>query len=296
MYMYRIVGLMGLVFSVFFAAYTAYAFEVTGLSTPESFIVDSETGNYFISNINGDPTGKDNNGFITKLDKTGKIVALKFVEGGKDGVTLHAPKGLDVMGNVLYVSDIDAVRGFDKETGKLLHNIDLKGMGALFVNDLTHDDQGNLYASDTAVFVGENASGAIFKIETKNQHKATVFVRDAALGAPNGLVIHPRTKRLLANTWGAGKILEITPEGRIKTFMEDPAWKDLDGLDYDNSGNLYTSSFTGGIIYKILPDMKVSIVKSGLTTPADINMDRKNNQLLIPSFDGNTASTLAIGQ
>src|SRR3972149_5241500 len=96
----------------------AYAFEVKGLRTPESFIVDPSTGAYFMSNIDGKPTQKDNNGFITKLDKTGKIIKLKFVEGGKKGVTLHAPKGLAVIDSILYATDIDFVRGFDKETGE----------------------------------------------------------------------------------------------------------------------------------------------------------------------------------
>ena len=291
----KISGFIGLVLGLLLPAHAALAFDVIGLATPESFIVDPATGIYYISNINGSPTEKDNNGFIAKLDKTGKITALKFIEGGRGGVTLHAPKGLDIIGDVLYASDIDAVRGFDKSTGKLLQNVDLKGMGALFLNDLTHDDQGNLYVSDTTMFVDPKAVPTIFKIETQNQHKASILVRDAALIGPNGLIVHPRTKRLLADTWSTGKILEIGPDGKIKTFVEDPAWKDLDGLDYDHAGNLYTSSFTGGTIYKITPDLKVTIVKSGLNSPADINLNRKDNMILMPSFNGNTAATIPLG-
>jgi sugar lactone lactonase YvrE len=221
---------------------------------------------------------------------------LKFVEAGRDGVTLHAPKGLAVIGKTLYVTDIDAVRGFDKETGKLLQTIDLKGLGALFLNDLTADDQGNLFVSDTTVFVDAKAIPTIFKIDTKNQHHASVLVRDEALGPPNGLVIHPKTKRLLANTWGVGKIVEIGPDGKITTLAQDPSWKDLDGLDYDNAGNIYISSFTGGTIYRLAPTGVVSEIKTGLKTPADINVDRKAGQILIPSFEGNAASTLDIGK
>jgi sugar lactone lactonase YvrE len=276
-----------------FFPFPSGAFEVTGLATPESFIVDPTTGEYYISNINGAPTDRDNNGFITKLDKTGKVIALKFVEGGKEVVPLHAPKGLAIIGDVLYVTDIDAVRGFDTSSGKLRHSMDLKSLGALFLNDLIHDEQGNLYASDTTVFVNSEAPGTIFKIETKIQHKASVFVRDAAVGAPNGLTFHPKTKRLLANTWGEGRIIEITPEGRINTLVQDPSWKDLDGLDFDQAGNLYVASFTGGTLYRISPDLKVSVIKTGLTTPADVNMDRKNNLLLVPSFNGHTAMTLS---
>jgi sugar lactone lactonase YvrE len=288
-------GLIGWVLTLFVTVAIAQAFEVTGLSTPESFIVDPETGDYYISNVNGEPTGRDNNGFITKLDKTGKVVALKFIEGSKRGVTLDAPKGLDVIGDSLYVTDVDVVHVFNKGTGNLVGGVEFRSLGARFLNDLTHDDQGNLYVSDTAVFVDAKAPGTIFKIETKNEHKASVLVRDPALGAPNGLAIHPKTKRLLANTWGDGKILEITPEGRINTLVQDPAWKDLDGLDYDNAGNLYTASFTGGTIYKIASDKKIQAIKSDLTTPADINLDRKGGMILVPSFNGNTAMTFSIG-
>lgn len=294
--MNRTLGLIGSILSLFFFVCAAQAFKVSGLATPESMIVDPDTGNYYISNINGSPSEKDNNGFITKLDKNGKVIALKFIEGSTPGVTLHAPKGLSIIGSVLYVSDIDTVRGFDKESGKLLHNVDLKGIGGLFLNDLTNDEQGNLYVSDTAVFVDPKAPGTIFKIDTKDQHKASILVRDAALGPPNGLVIHPKTKLLLANTWGAGRIIEITQDGKFRTFTEDPAWKDLDGLDYDSMGNLYISSFTGGIIYRITPDLKFNSVKSGLTSPADINIDRKGNMILVPSFNGNSAMTIPIGK
>src|SRR5438067_13900188 len=82
----------------------AGALQVTGLKNPAGFIVDPATGAYFISNENGGPSERDNNGFITKLDETGKIVKLKFIEGGASGVTLHAPKGLAILGKTLYVS------------------------------------------------------------------------------------------------------------------------------------------------------------------------------------------------
>ena len=280
----------------FLTVVPAQAFEVTGLATPESFIVDSQTGHYYISNINGEPAGRDNNGFITKLDKSGKVTALRFVEGGKNGVTLHAPKGLAVVDNVLYVTDIDSVRGFDKETGKLLHTIDLKKKGALFLNDLTVDDQGVLYVSDTTVFVDPQAPPTLFKIDTKNRNKVSILVRDADLGPPNGLMIHPTTKRLLADTWGTGRIVEVDPDGKFRTLVADPTWKDLDGLDYDRDGNLYVSSFSRGTIYKVTPDLAIFVVEGGMTTPADVNVDRINGLLLIPSFDGNRAVTLPLAR
>ncbi len=272
----------------------ALAFEVSGLSTPESVIVDPETRNYYISNINGDPTEKDNNGFITKLDTDGKVVGLKFIAGGQDEVTLHAPKGLALVGPVLYVSDIDTVRGFDKETGKPLFYVDVKE--ARFLNDVTADSMGNLYVSDTTIFSDPSAPGTIFKIETKNQHRVSIFSRDPKLGSPNGLAIHPKSGRLMVATWGTGRVLELGQDGKIKSFIEDADWRDIDGLDYDGKGSLYLSNFTDGAIYKVSPNQTVSIVKDGLTTPADISLDRKGEMILVPSFSGNKVFTIGIGR
>jgi len=264
------------------------AFEVQGLKTPESFIADPSTGNYFISNINGGgPGGKDDDGFITKLDKDGKVINLAFVDGKNKDITLNAPKGLDIIGNVIYVSDIDFVRGFDKETGKLLHDLDFKAFNPSSLNDLTHDSQGNLYVSD---WIGN----FIFKIETRNNHKVSVIAKGNTLGGPNGLNIHPKTNKLINVTWETGKVQEIDSSGSIKILVEDKRFKTLDGIDFDNNGNMFVSSFTGGEVYKITPDLKVDVFLKGLTSPADINIDKKNNLLLIPSFEGNSAKTAVI--
>ncbi len=50
--------------------------------------------------------------------RNGKLLNLKFIQGGKGDVTLHAPKGMAVVEHVLYVADLDTLRGFDTATGK----------------------------------------------------------------------------------------------------------------------------------------------------------------------------------
>lgn len=272
----------------------AWAFEVHGLSTPESMIVDPQTGHYYVSNINGSPVEKDNNGFITKLRPDGSIQALAFIQGGRDGVVLHAPKGLALRKETLYVADIDAIRAFDTKTGKLVATIDLSPLGAKFLNALAIDPTGVIYVSDTTIFVDKDALPTVFRIGTENQHRASVFARDRALAWPNGLTIHPTTKRLLVATWGPGTILELGPEGDISIMLAPDTWKDLDGLDYDASNNLYVSSFSEGTIYRITPDLTVSQIASGLGAPADIHVDRGRQQLLVPLFKAHTAKTIAL--
>jgi DNA-binding beta-propeller fold protein YncE len=263
----------------------AQAFEVKGLKTPKSFIVDPTTGNYFISNINGKPAEKDDNGFITKLDRAGKIVNLKFVEGGKDGVTLHAPKGLAIIDDILYVTDIDTVKGFNKETGHSVHHLDLAEVSPVFLNDLTHDAEGNLYVTDVT-------ANMILKIETRNEQKASILVKDSLLGKPNGIVFNPQTGNLIVASRDTGSILEVDLTGQIRLLLSSKGLKKLYGIDLDDAGNIYTSSFSDGRIYKIRSDFKrVQLFKEGLTTPADISLDRVNQLVLIPSFNGNKAKT-----
>jgi len=51
-----------------------YAAQITGLEAPNSFVGDQQGKEFFISNVNGEPDARDNNGFITKVDAEGKVL------------------------------------------------------------------------------------------------------------------------------------------------------------------------------------------------------------------------------
>lgn len=276
---------IGLILIAVLHAPVVMAFEVTGLATPESFIVDRRSGDYFISNINGAPTEKDNNGFITRVDAAGKVVALKFIDGTK-GAPLHAPKGLAIVGDYLFVTDIDHVKGYDKESGRLRFDLDFTPYGASFLNDLTRDKDGNLYVSDMM-------SNFIAKIEPVRSYAISIVAKGAQLGQPNGLAIDAKTNGLVMVNWAEGKVYHVSPGGELTPRLTG-AFKHLDGVDFDEAGNLYFSSFTGGTIYRAAADGTVTVLKERLTTPADIGIDRQRKLLLVPSFDGNAAMTIPL--
>src|SRR6267142_1673443 len=124
---------------------------VAGFSTPESVLHDSAQDIYFVSNINGSPTAKDNNGFISRVRPDGAVENLKFIEGGHGGVTLNAPKGLAIRGDTLWVADIDMVRSFDAKTGVARDSVSLASLGAVFLNDIAIAQTGALYITDTGI-------------------------------------------------------------------------------------------------------------------------------------------------
>ena len=122
-----------------------------GFATPESVLVAGDL--YYVSNINGAPLDKDDNGFISGLGPDGKVVELKWISGEAADVELHAPKGMGIHNGVLYVADIDVVRKFDVATKKQLASIAIEG--ATFLNDI-------FVAGDT-VYVTDSGIGPDFK-------------------------------------------------------------------------------------------------------------------------------------
>ena len=66
-------------------------------------------------------------------------------------MTLNAPKGMAIVGDTLWVADIDAVRGFNRKSGALVANIAVPG--AKFLNDVTAGPDG-LYITDTGIHIG----------------------------------------------------------------------------------------------------------------------------------------------
>src|SRR5688572_25512308 len=65
-----------------------------GFMTPESVLHDAAGDMYLVSNINGAPAAKDDNGFISRLRPDGQIDVLEWITGDSANVTLHAPKGM----------------------------------------------------------------------------------------------------------------------------------------------------------------------------------------------------------
>src|SRR2546430_2953341 len=124
---------------------------VEGFLTPESVLHDTVQDIYFVSNTNGSPTAKDNNGFISRVRPDGAVENLKFIEGGRTGVTLHAPKGMALNGDTLWVADIDVVRAFNAKTGALVDSVSLSKLGAVFLNDVAVAPTGALYITDTGI-------------------------------------------------------------------------------------------------------------------------------------------------
>jgi DNA-binding beta-propeller fold protein YncE len=263
----------------------AQAFELRGMDGPASFIVDPATGVYYVSNVAGSPRAKDGTAYIAKIAADGKLIDRDFIRSGRNGVTLNAPKGLAISGNDLYVADIDVVRRFDKNSGKLLGVVDLKLLGAKYLYGLALGPEAHLFVSDTA-------GDTIYKIDPKKNHRVSILVRGKGL-RPKGMVYENRHQRLLVTTKASGKIIAVDMGGQLLTVYRGK-FNGLDGIDLGRQGNIIVSDYTAGKIYRIKKYSTLEVIRKNMVTPAGISFDHKNNRVLVPSSDGNLVFTFTI--
>src|SRR5690242_4947390 len=254
---------------------------VTNLQSPYSFVSSSSGKEYFISSVNGDPDAADNNGFITKLDASGKLVNLKFIQGGLEGVTLHAPKGMALVEQTLYVADLDQLRAFDTVSGKFVGAVPVPaapGESPPSLTDVAYNGAGLLYCSD-------RHANRIYRVELP-QRKMTLLVADPALAGPAGLAVHPKSGQLIAVSWEKGKIFAITPEGALSELFSNgffsSRFTNLRGVDFDRWGNMYVSDFTTGKVWRMTWDKRFQVIAEYLPSPGDLGIDRTNNLILVP--------------
>jgi DNA-binding beta-propeller fold protein YncE len=258
---------------------------VTELQSPYSFVNDPIEKSYFISSVNGEAETADNNGFITKLNPNGKLLNLKFIQGGKDDVTLHAPKGMALVEHVLYVADLDTLRGFDTTTGKPVMALIIRSPAAsrsesvpTSLNDVTFDGKGLLYCSD-------QKANTIYRVDLATQ-TVSVLITDRSLAGPSGLAVHPKSGQIIAVSWEKGKISEVSPEGVVTELFSNRffsnRFQNLRGVDFDRWGNMYVSDFTTGKVWRMSWDKRFQVIAEFLPSPGDLSIDRANNLILVP--------------
>jgi sugar lactone lactonase YvrE len=259
---------------------------VDSLQTPESVLWDQSADVYFVSNINGNPSVKDNNGFISRVKPDGAIDSLHFIQGGRGGVTLNAPKGLAVRGDTLWVTDIDAVRAFNRVTGAPIASVAVPG--AVFLNDPAFGPDGSLYITDTGI--GFDAKGnmshpgpdRIFKVAP--DRKVSVAAQGDTLKGPNGITWDAANNRFIVVANNGPYVFGWKPgDSGPAVIATGPGG--FDGVELAD-GMLYVSSWNDSTVSMYETGKEVRVI-SGVASPADIGYDAKRHRILIPVFLAN---------
>lgn len=265
------------------------AFTTEGFATPESVRWDSAGARWFVSNINGNPSAKDGNGFIERLGPDGaRLDSVPFIAGGSNGVTLHAPKGMAIADGVLWVADIDAVRGFDVATGAPVASLELAALGAVFLNDVAATPDGKVYVTDTGIRFDAQGQmthpgpDRVFVLENRRVAEAVAFT---GTPGPNGIAWDAAGKRFLVNAFGAGTLFAWTPgAAQVDSIGAGPGGGD--GLEVLADGRVLYTSWADSALHVGVNGTFTALVK-GLPDPADIGVDPARGIVAVPLFSAN---------
>lgn len=247
-----------------------------GLVGSESVRHDTVGDRYLVGNLG--QRGAANDGFISVISPDLSVKDLKWIEGGRNGVTLLDPLGLIVAGDVVHVADVGAVRRFDRATGAPLGSTEIPG--SVRLNDLAIDADGNVYVTDSG---NETTPGAIHRISAEGN--VSVFAeRDASLLRPNGIAVTPDGLIVHGGLGGAVLVFRDAA-GRIVREQTLPTGR-IDGIVALPNGALLVASQDGHRVYRVDADPAVApqVVAADIAVPAAIGVDLTRRLVLVPQI------------
>jgi hypothetical protein len=235
------------------------------LNGPESVDCDTLTNTWYVGNTG---SGKI-------LRRSLPATAWQdFASGMSSG-----PHGIEVLGDRVYACSGGAIRGFQLSDGA---SVFTKATGATFLNGLTHDDLGNLYATDFS-------AKKIYKINP-DSNTSSVFVANTT-STPNGIIFDKANNRLVYVSWGgSAKIYAVSLADSSTTLLKTTSLSNIDGVAMDKEGRVYVASWGANALHRFNADLSGSptLIASGLNSPADIFYNLRTDTIGIPNSGNNT--------
>jgi DNA-binding beta-propeller fold protein YncE len=239
-----------------------------GLKVPESVLYDTASKVIFVSSVNGMPADKDNNGFISTLSVDGKIMNESWLTG------LDAPKGMGILNNHLFVTNIDEVVEIDIPTAKIINRFPVKS--SKFLNDIAIDPKSGM------IFITDTSNGEVFVLF---EGKVTSWLQGPMFKGANGLFL---SDSMLYIGTGNNILQADIKSGEVVVAISNSGG--VDGLYLTADGNFIYSDFKGSV-FMANPYKKKRILLLNTTdqkaNAADFGVITSKKMILIPTFADN---------
>lgn len=251
--------------------------EASGFKQPESVVFDPGAGAIYVSNVNGDAMKKDGNGFISKLGPDGKVVTMEWVKG------LDSPTGLALANGKLYAADVDRIAEIDVAKGEIIQRYEAPG--SKFLNDLTADKTGRVYASDMV-------TNSIWLLDGG---KLSLLMQDDALENPNGLLAEDG--RLVVASWGKMapdfstkvpghmKVVDLATK-KVSALGDSTPAGNFDGVVPDGKGHYLVTDWMSGGLFHVAKDGKPTRLLPVAKGSADLGVGPDNIIMIPMMMDG----------
>jgi hypothetical protein len=259
-----------------------------GLQGPEAARFDAELDVWFVSATNGNPSARSNDGAILVIQPDAPSAEPRaLVAGGQGGATLHAPKGMAIRGDTLWVADIDVLRAFDKRTGSPLAEIPLTAQRATFLNDVAIRPDG-IYVTDTGIRF--NAAGAIShpgleRIFHVSRGVVTEVASGQALSNPNGIAWDNDAARWVLAPFAGLALQALSPGDSVPVALATGPGG-YDGVVVLPGGTILVTSWNVNAVLMLQRGDSVLVpLIRGVSAPASIGYDARRQVLAVPLFN-----------
>jgi len=249
---------------------------ISGLVSPESAAQDAK-GDIYVSEIG--EFNKDGDGKITRISIDGKLST--FASGMDD------PKGLTFIGKSLYVTDKNRVLKVEPDGKWTVFGSTMAfPQTPVFLNDITSDEAGNLYVSDSGNL---KSGGVIFKIAQNKKITLVLDENTPEILAPNGLWIIKND--LYEVDFSSGILYKINLKNKSISKIAE-GFGGGDGL-IRSGNNFFVSDWKNGKIFKV-QGSKVSLYKDGFKATADIALTYDNKSIMTPDMKAGSITFVPI--
>ena len=255
---------------------------------PEGLVYDHKSEVFYTTSVA--------HGKIIKIDKYGNssvfvddkglisTIGIELDRKRNRLIVCNSDPGVGIKSSGTTKGKLASVVFYNLKTGKKEKHFDLASIaptGGHLANDVTMDDKGNLYITDSFAPI-------IYKVS--KQGEVSIFINDQRLAAPtgtfglNGLVYHPEGF-LIAAVYNGGKLFKIPidkPSDLKQIQLGDKQYPTIDGvLLLDNktialtSNNLTGADFPSAV-YQIktsdnwISAKTTSVFKTGRTFPTTL--------------------------
>lgn len=186
-----------------------------------------------------------------------------------------ATHGMEVMNGTLFAISGSTIKGYDLVSGDEVMSLFVTG--ASFLNGMGSDPVSN------RLWVSDFGAGRIHELDVSDLSSPTIeTIVSNTVSTPNGVVYDSFNDRVLFVNWGGNAaVKEIDLSDNSVTTLTTTGLSNCDGIDMDNEGKFYISSWSPTRITRYDNDLSnpVIVTSSGLSNPADISYGLEINTL-----------------
>ncbi|MFA7546309.1 MAG: hypothetical protein WCY64_03685 [Candidatus Cloacimonadaceae bacterium] len=242
------------------------------LNQPESIAFDADSGKFLISNVG--------NGSILAMDDNGKLEVI--IDKGLD-----KPRGIKMLKKTLWVTDDTKIHAIDVAAKRIKTTIPIPQ--AKMLNDIEADELGILYISDTK-------ANCLWIVDPFDRQFESVSHK--LLQQPNGIYFDkPRQQMLIVSMGERQPIVAFNTKTREFDVFKDTLYSGLDGIQADDPGRIFFSSWEQKAIIMI-PQTQNRFIHfhADLESPADIYWHEPTNELIVPLMKKNQIIRLPLDE